>query len=127
MEFKESRGIYFQISEYFIERILSGELKQDEKLPSIRDTASDMGVNPNTVARAYGFLQEKEIIQNRRGIGYFISPDGIERAKKWKKDDFVKTDLPCVFRSMQLIGLTADEFEKLFDLFCRGGGNEKKQ
>jgi GntR family transcriptional regulator len=127
MEFREAKGIYFQISEYFIDRILSGVWKDDEKLPSIREMAVEMEVNPNTAARAYAFLQEKEIIQNRRGIGYFLSPGGADNARKWKKEDFVKFQLPSVFRSMQLIGLDAGEFENLYNDFCRGAEDEKKQ
>ena len=127
MEFRETKGIYFQIYEYFIDRILSGEWKEDEKLPSIRDIAVDMEVNPNTAARAYAFLQEKQIIQNRRGIGYFLSPGGSDNARKWKKEDFVKNQLPYVFRSMQLTGLGSGEIKKLYDDFCKGVKYEKKQ
>ena len=75
MEFRENQPIYMQIADYFCNNILSTEWKQDEKIPSVREVAVIMEVNPNTAMRAYTYLQEKEIIYNKRGIGYFVAPE----------------------------------------------------
>jgi len=72
MEFRDKQAIYLQISEYVCEQILLNKWLVGEKISSIRDLAVAMQVNPNTVQRAYDFLQQQEIITNKRGVGYFV-------------------------------------------------------
>jgi len=129
MEFKEKKGIYLQIAETLMERFLDGPLSRDgggleeeERVPSIRETAEEFGVNPNTVMRSYAFLQELEIIQNRRGIGYFITPQGIRNALEWKKREFIRGVLPGVFRAMDLLEMNPADLETLYREYTRKEG-----
>ena len=69
MDFRENPAIYIQIAEYVCEQILLKKWNLGDKIISIRDLAINMEVNPNTVQRAYDFLQQREIITNKRGIG----------------------------------------------------------
>jgi DNA-binding transcriptional regulator YhcF (GntR family) len=71
MEFRDNPAIYIQIAEYVCEQILLKKWKLDDKIISIRELAVTIEVNPNTVQRAYDFLQQKNIITNKRGIGLF--------------------------------------------------------
>ena len=75
MEFNDNRPIYLQIYDNICEQILTGALKPDERIMSVRDYGAEIGVNPNTVMRSYERLTSEGIIYNRRGIGYFICPD----------------------------------------------------
>lgn len=72
MEFNSNKAIYLQISDIICEKILSGELKADDRIPSVREYGASIGVNPNTVMRTYEKLTNEGIIYNKRGIGYFI-------------------------------------------------------
>src|SRR5438309_1619566 len=76
MEFRDKQAIYLQIAEYVCEQILLNKWPLGEKFLSIRDMAVAMEVNPNTVQRAYDFLQQREIVTNKRGIGYFVKEGG---------------------------------------------------
>ena len=73
MEFKNNKSIALQIADNLSERILNGAIAIEEKIPSVRELAAEMGVNPNTIVRSYAELQSKNIISNQRGIGYFVS------------------------------------------------------
>ena len=75
MDFDNSKPIYIQIYDSVCERILSGDLKPDERILSVREYGASVGVNPNTVMRTYEKLTADKIIYNKRGIGYFISPE----------------------------------------------------
>ena len=68
MEFPGNQPIYLQIADNLCENILRKEWKEEDRIPSVRDLAVQFEVNPNTVQRAYTWLQEKDIIANRRGI-----------------------------------------------------------
>ena len=59
MQFKDSQSIYLQIADYVCEKILLGEWKAEERIPSVRELAVQLEVNPNTVMRTFDFLQQQ--------------------------------------------------------------------
>lgn len=114
MEFKDNQAIYIQIANRFLENILQKKWTTGEKIPSIRDIAIEFEVNPNTTMRTFNYLQDKGIIYNKRGIGYFIAEDGFDKTLALKKEQFVKEDLPAFFRSMQLLGLSLEDLKTYY-------------
>ena len=75
VDYKDKRPIYVQLVDNMSTMALSGELKPFEQLPSVRQLAVSMGINPNTIARAYGELERKGVIYSVAGKGSFISND----------------------------------------------------
>jgi DNA-binding transcriptional regulator YhcF (GntR family) len=92
-----------------------GRWNSGDRLPSVRELAVSIEVNPNTVMRTYNYLQEKGIIYNKRGIGYFISGDGYEKTKALRKEDFINHELPRLFREMQLLNLTMKDLNEFYE------------
>ena len=80
MEFSQPKGIYQQIADQIRDRILAGEWRGGERIPSVRELATSIGVNPNTVNKSYQALLDRGIIENQRGIGYFVAFDAQQRA-----------------------------------------------
>lgn len=80
MNYNTNQSIFIQIAERICDRVLSGNYKADSRIPSVRELAVEMEVNPNTVMRSFERLQANDIIYNKRGIGYFVASDA--RAKK---------------------------------------------
>lgn len=117
MQFRESRAIYLQIADYICERILLKQWKTDERIPAVRELAVQLEVNPNTVMRTYEFLTSQNIIQNQRGIGYFVSPDGLKNATLYRKTEFVEKELPAIFRNIYLLDMDVDELKPRFEKF----------
>ena len=79
-----------QICDAICERILSGDLAPDARIPSVREYGAEIGVNPNTVMRSYEKLTADGIIYNKRGIGYFISPDAKETVLAAQRKEFME-------------------------------------
>ena len=71
MEFDNNKPIYIQIADNISDRILSGELKQGSRIPSVREWGAGIGVNPNTVARAYYALEAEGVIRSIPKKGVF--------------------------------------------------------
>ena len=113
MEFKESQAIYLQIAELVCDNVLSGLWKPGDRIPSIRELAESIEVNPNTVVRTYAYLQDQGIIQNQRGIGYFLADRAQEVTAALKRQSFVSRDLPQVFRTMELLHMSFDDLRQL--------------
>ena len=109
MEFSEPKGIYLQIADQIRERILRREWKTGERIPSIRELAVELGVNPNTVTKSYQKLLERELISNQRGRGYFVSENAAERALSEMKEEFMRDELPRVIGAMRLLGIGVEE------------------
>ena len=69
MEFNSNKAIYLQIADTVCDKILAGELKPEDRIPSVREYGATIGVNPNTVMRTYEKLTAEGVIYNKRGIG----------------------------------------------------------
>ncbi len=70
--------IWDQIRFAFLKALISGQLKPNSTVPSVRELAQKLRVNPNTVARAYRELQRDGILVTRKGLGTFIAPDALD-------------------------------------------------
>jgi DNA-binding transcriptional regulator YhcF (GntR family) len=109
MEFNQPKGIYLQIADQIRDRILQGEWAGGERIPSIRELAVSLGVNPNTVTKSYQALTDLEIIENQRGLGYFVAADARKTILREMKNEFVREELPRVFRTMRLLDMSINE------------------
>jgi GntR family transcriptional regulator len=117
MQFNSSQSIYLQIADYVCERILLKEWKTEDKVPSVRDLAVQLEVNPNTVMRTYDWLQQSGILYNQRGIGFFVAPGGLQNALSLKKKEFLEKDLPVIFRNVYLLGMKWEDLKEPYQLF----------
>ena len=115
MDFNENKTIYLQIADLICENILTGKWREESRIPSVREIAVDLEVNPNTAVRAYNFLQEKDIIYNKRGIGYFVSHDGFDKTLQLQKDEFIKNELAAIFKKMDLLKISMNQIQELYN------------
>ena len=70
--FSGKRDVYLDVADRFIQYIKLGVIKNGEKLPSVREAAGDMGINPNTVAKAYSMLEEQGYVRSIPKKGAFV-------------------------------------------------------
>lgn len=112
MRFEDSKSIFLQISDYLSEMILRDEYPEGGRVPSIREMAGQMEVNPNTVIRSYGLLQERGIIYNQRGMGYFVADEAKRQILESQRNEFVKKTLPELFHAMEMLKIDFSEIER---------------
>ena len=111
MNFNADKPIFLQIADAICDRILSGELKGEDRIPSVREYGADIGVNPNTMMRSYEKLTADGVIYNKRGIGYFVSPDAREQILIPQRKEFLEKDVPAIKQRLALLGLTKEVFD----------------
>ena len=116
MKFRKQRAIYLQIGDYLCENILTSTYAPADKIPSVRDMAVSVEVNPNTVMRTYTDLQQKGILFNQRGIGFFVADDAVEKILEMKKREFLKADLPDFFKTIRLLNLQYEDLQELYQI-----------
>lgn len=117
MEFNQPKGIYQQIADQVRDRIAGGEWPSGDRIPSVREMAVNLGVNPNTVTRSYQTLMDNGIIDNRRGIGYFVAESAREKIMDEMKRQFIGDELPRLFRMMKKMGIEIEELVALFERY----------
>lgn len=114
MDFQRKKAIYLQIADYVCEQVLLKNWPEKTKVPSIRELAISLAVNPNTVMRTYAFLLENNIIEMQRGIGYFVADNALQNTIELKKKEFLTEDLPQIFKSMDLLKIDLEQFKQLY-------------
>lgn len=113
MDFKKSKPIYMQIADTMCERILADEWEADGRIPSVRDVAAALGVNPNTAMRAFDYLQSEEIIYPRRGEGYFLDKQAKKHILKMHRRQFMEDEAPYFLNRMKMLGISWEELREL--------------
>ena len=114
MIFTNDKAIYIQMADSLCDEILAGKYKDDDRIPSVREYAVMLEVNANTAVKAYDELSRANIIYNKRGLGYFVTPGAKKQILKERKQEFMKERLPELFRQMQLLDITMDDVAEAY-------------
>ena len=106
INYQDKRPIYEQIVERFRQLIVKGILKSDDKIPSVRNLAIDLSINPNTIQKAYQELERQGLIYTVKGRGNFVSAK-----EQWMDDEsgVLMQQLKGCVRELVQIGIQPDE------------------
>lgn len=107
MDFEDNVPIYLQIVVLIKKRIIQGLLKPGDKIPSVRELAEEVKVNPNTISRAYQELERDKITETKRGMGTFISGD--ENMMEVIRSEFSASMVTRFIRDMRETGFSDEE------------------
>lgn len=110
IDYTSSKAIYEQIYDEITRLILSKALKPDEKLPSVRELAAMTKINPNTIQKAYKFLELDNYVYSVKGRGNFVKNSDDLRSLHIKKMD---EDLFQTIKSLKELGLSNDDIIKM--------------
>ena len=116
MEFSSTQPIYLQIVNWVLEQILSGNWKAGEKVMSVRELAVHFEVNANTVMRSYDYLQNNQILMNKRGIGFFVAESAVEIIKNLRKKQFMEEEVPVFLKHLRLLDIDIQEIINLYNV-----------
>ncbi len=122
VNYRDSRPIYQQIKDGIRQLIMSGALQPEDKLPSVREQAMTLAINPNTISRAYRELEAEGYIYTVSGRGTFVcertGPDLARVKELMDKFDKIITEL-------KLLGITEEEMVKhIKEIMNSGGSND---
>lgn len=118
LDFGDHRPIYEQIKEKLKFLIIGGALKDGDKIPSVRELAVSMTINPNTVQRAYKELESEGYIYSRQARGYFVSPQSV--AERQDPAELVEKFTDAA-KELYYHGKSREELMKIIDDICKGG------
>ena len=116
IDYRSSKAIYEQVRDELKKLIMKGILQEGEKIPSVRDIARELAINPNTIQRAYHELETEGFIYSVKGRGNFVSPRG-DAEQTQRIEELLKTFSACSAELLYL-GVTEDV---LIDHIQKGG------
>lgn len=107
--------IYLQIIEQVKRSVALGILQDGEQLPTVKQLALDLTINPNTVARAYRELERDAVIETAPGRGSFVRGNGTANTAKAAAGDVARDALDVALREAKSVGLSRDDVRELID------------
>ena len=113
VDMRDRKPIYEQLIDNIRTLAVQGHLKPDEHLPSVRQLAAELAINPNTIQKAYAELERQNVIYSLPGRGNFISPDIGSVAKQERQRQLEA--LGVMFRQAQNAGIEKSEIQTLLD------------
>ncbi len=107
--FSQNQPIFLQIRQRIIEMILREEVPEGGALPSVRQVATDLQVNPLTVTKAYDGLVDAGAVEMRRGVGMFVATGARENLLAGERRKFLEEEWPAIRDRIAALGLDATE------------------
>lgn len=101
----EDQPIYRQLRDRIVSSILDGSLKEGEALPSVRNVAMDMQINPITASKAYQELVAEGLVEKKRGLGMFIMDGAQDRLRQAEQRKFLEEEWPRIVERIHAMGL----------------------
>jgi DNA-binding transcriptional regulator YhcF (GntR family) len=108
-EWNDTQPIYRQLRDRVVAMILDGMLKEGDPLPSVRNVATDYRVNPLTVLKGYQELVDEDLIEKKRGLGFFVKDGAHTLLLKGERQKFLVDDWPRICETIQRLGLETEE------------------
>ena len=124
MDFKNNKTIYMQIVERICDEILLDKYKEEERIPSVREYASIVEVNFNTVMRSFEYLQTSDIIFNKRGIGYFVAEGAKTKILSLRKAHFLQNEIDDFFKQIYMLNIPVEEIVGMYQKYIKQQENK---
>ena len=117
LNYKEARPLYEQIKESIRKMVISNAFLADEKLPSVREMASQLAVNPNAIERAYQELEQDGYVYRRKDEGTFVAKEN--RVNEMRRRELMqKFDL--VARELSELSVSSNELAERVEVITKG-------
>lgn len=104
-DFHASQPIFVQIRQRLIEMILRQRVAEGDALPSVRQIAGDLSVNPLTVTKAFEALVDIGVVEKRRGLGMFVTSGARAQLLAHEREKFLKEDWPRIAAQIKALDL----------------------
>ena len=117
LNYKEARPLYEQIKESIRKMVISNAFLADEKLPSVREMASQLAVNPNAIERAYQELEQDGYVYRRKDEGTFVAKENRVNEMR-RREPMQKFDL--VVRELSELSVSSNELAERVEVITKG-------
>ncbi len=111
-DWTDDQPIYRQLKDKVVAAIVEGTMREGEALPSVRNVAVDLQINPITASKAYQELVMDGLVEKKRGLGMFVIEGARSKLVEAERDRFLNEEWPRVMETIQRLGLNAETLLK---------------
>lgn len=111
-DWTEDQPIYRQLKDKVVAAIVEGSLREGEALPSVRNVAVDLQINPITASKAYQELVMDGLVEKKRGLGMFVVDGARSKLVEAERERFINEEWPRVMETIRRLGLDAETLLK---------------
>lgn len=111
-DWTEDQPIYRQLKDKVVAAIVEGSLREGEALPSVRNVAVDLQINPITASKAYQELVMDGLVEKKRGLGMFVVEGARSKLMEAERERFLNEEWPRVMETIRRLGLDAEALLK---------------
>lgn len=115
LKFENEKTIYIQLAEWLSDNIISGQLKEEQQIPSTTEISVNYKVNPATALKGVNMLVDKGVIYKKRGLGMFVSKGAVEVLKKERQSEFFDSYIKTMIAEAKKLGLTKEEIIQMIE------------
>jgi len=108
-KWNDEQPIYRQLRDRVVAMILEHAVAEGDALPSVRTVAAEYKINHLTVLKAYQELSDEGLVENRRGVGLFVTPGARDRLMRAERKRFLQEEWPRIRARMHRLGLSPEE------------------
>lgn len=105
-EWSDTTPIYVQLRERVLAQILEGAIRPGEPLPSVRQVAGDLAINPLTVSKAYQTLADEGVVEKRRGLGLYVTEGADVQVRERERERFLGEEWPAILARIRRLELS---------------------
>ena len=105
----DSQPIYWQLKDRTVAMILDGTLAEGEALPSVRNVAAELQLNPITLSKSYQALVEEGLVEKRRGLGMFVCEGARRKLVASERAKFLNDEWPATLARIEQLGLSMED------------------
>lgn len=113
----DNRPIYVRLADLICDRILTGDYRPQDRIPSVREYAISQQVNPATAARAYEILERQGVIFNRRGLGFFVADTAGDIIRKLRIETLLGEESKLFFSRLAVLGVTPGQLSEMYSQY----------
>lgn len=113
IDYKNPQPLFEQVRDGIRELIVNGVLRADEKIPSVRELATQLSINPNTIQKSYRELERDGYLYQVAGKGSFVAP--AEHSRNPEKQQRLCEDLQGIARELLYLGMAPEELKVLIE------------
>lgn len=115
LRLENEKPIYIQLADWIADNIISGQIKEEEQIPSTTEISVTYKVNPATALKGVNLLVEKGVIYKKRGLGMFVSKGAVELLRKERQSDFFDSYVVKMLDEAKKLGLTKEEILSMIE------------
>ncbi|MCR5123386.1 MAG: GntR family transcriptional regulator [Ruminococcus sp.] len=107
--FNDTEPLYIQIAQWIEDKIVTGQLRADEQIPSTTELSQSLKINPATVRKGVSILVDKGLVYKKRGMGMYVTENAVANVRDDRREKFFDDFIVPLLAEAKRLGITGED------------------